>query len=246
VRSSAFGGLPVALLALVGAIWLATRDGDAPIVVMAVTLVVVWAALVWPRADYPHVQSALGLPLIALLAVVGALGRLGTVGSGVVDTVGFVALAWSVALVAVTTGEALRCRRLPHVRDLPHCDWLPIDAAVRTVELPALDQIEAIAGPSVLLLGWRAPLWYLVSGLDNPTAYDYPLASTFGPHGQADVVRKIESGEIRWVASSGAIAGSLAPCDIERYVSEHLSPVLSTPVATLYARAQRVSASTRE
>jgi hypothetical protein len=52
---------------------------------------------------------------------------------------------------------------------------------------------------SVLILRPDAAIWYLGSGLRNPTKYDFPYASTFGPKGQQRVIEAIRAGEVPWV-----------------------------------------------
>jgi hypothetical protein len=232
--ATAYAGLPIAGVALVAAVWLATIGEPAERVVVVCTLAVFWASLVWPRADAVHVHAALALPLVALILGVVALERANAIDGVYVDIVIGALFAWTLLLSLVVLLECVRCLRMPHDRGLPYCRWLPGDTRVRSEVLPSLQEIEAVAGRSVLLLGGYAPLWYLVSNLSNPTPYDIPAASVFGPHGQAQVVCQIQSGDIPWVASPEPVPGRLAPVELETFVFEHLTPVLTTPVATLF------------
>lgn len=170
----------------------------------------------WPRADEVHVRTGIG-PVLA--AGLGG-GRLLFPGA----TWGLAALAALAGLAALvisvrTPGPAGEPLGLPTdgVRTDP---WDP--AAVRRVGA----ELAEVTGPRVFLLRADAALMYLVTDLRNPTPYDYPLASVFGPHGQCEVIAALASGRIRYCCWAPILGGPLTPTELEATVAA--LPVVAT------------------
>jgi hypothetical protein len=69
----------------------------------------------------------------------------------------------------------------------------------------------------------------LVGELHNPTPYDYPAASTFGPHGQHDVAELLRHGAIAWVLCTDPIEGPLRPSVLVDAVAACSVPVDEVP-----------------
>ncbi|MEO6512737.1 MAG: hypothetical protein ABIO16_17190, partial [Nocardioides sp.] len=88
---------------------------------------------------------------------------------------------------------------------------------------------EELRGPTsgtVFLLRPDAAVWYLATGLRNPTPYDYPLASPFGPDGQRVLALNLGNGSVRYCCWKPAEAGALTPAELEAYVASF--PVVAT------------------
>jgi hypothetical protein len=117
-------------------------------------------------------------------------------------------------------------------RDLPRLRLLPV--MMQGLVWP--DDTESVvrtAGNEVFVLRRDAPYFYLSGRLENPTPYDYPLATTFGPHGQATIAAAINTGRLRWVCYPGPFGGRLAPTQLEELMGDR-TPVTSTALGGLY------------
>jgi hypothetical protein len=88
------------------------------------------------------------------------------------------------------------------------------------------EELRGLTRGTVLLLRPDAAVWYLATGLRNPTPYDYPLASPFGPDGQQVLVENLRNGRVRYCCWKPADAGALTPVVLEEYVAS--LPVLAT------------------
>ena len=170
----------VAMVVVVGApavcAWrvLATST-DEPIVGLALALC--GAVVAYPRFDGPHGVAA------ALLSVPGVVVAL------VDPPVALGVAAWGLVLVGLV-GRASLTRRRPYRRDLPSLKLLPVPR-LSGGRWP--DQTDDLP-PVVFVLRRDAALVYACGGVSNPTPFDYPAASTFGPRGQAEVIAAIDAG----------------------------------------------------
>lgn len=182
-------------------------------------LLAAWFLLGWPRWDSCHLRS--GLPFVTVAALVAghAAGDTRERLRSVVVVLAVALAAWGCALVVVGLRDAIRRGAFGPASDVPGfrgtgCPFTP-DA------IEDLAVASRLAGGVALLLGSPAPLAYLVAGIHNPTAYDYPYASTFGPTGQDEVVARLAAGDIRWVIRVYPLPGPMAPATIDRWVDRH-------------------------
>ncbi|GMQ86399.1 MAG: hypothetical protein BMS9Abin07_1976 [Acidimicrobiia bacterium] len=179
----------------------------------------------FPRADYNHLVAAMPLVLagLSLIAMWSGLSMAGVTVAGAVV---------AVVLVAGLLTAALAPRYTEFRRDLAHLKLLPVPRQ-RGTWPDDTAALRAVAGDEVFVLRPDASFFYLAGRLRNPTPYDYPLASTFGPHGQERVAAEIVSGAVRWVCQPGPIGGPLAPVRLEQLIAG-MTPVADTPVGSLY------------
>ena len=222
VLFAAYLVLPAVLLVSTGALWDLMTGGHAPgarlgdAAIVALGAVVVAAAV--PRADFGHVR---GLFPVAVLTVALALGAHP---AGVDAVPAGLRLFVALALAAVTAvALAISLRRIQVAR--------PSDDRLESAHGAVLRERT---GGRVFLLRGDASFWYLAGGLENPTPYDYPLASVFGPHGQREVIQDICDGRITWVCWPGASSGRLRPAELEDFVAQTMVAVEVTPAGTLY------------
>ncbi len=89
-------------------------------------------------------------------------------------------------------------------------------------------------GQPTFISGASAAFYYLLTGMKNPTPYDFPLAGAFGRNGQAEIIEDIRRGHIQYVCMSPLGDDELAPVQLERYVLERMEPVCDVGFCTLY------------
>ena len=241
VAATSFLVLPLLVVAvLVDLVVLASGRPEAHLdagIAMAAAGVALAGAV--PRADLPHVQGLLPTGLLAALVTIGAAdaGRVWwpPLPPLVLPLVA-VAAVWTLVALVVSLDTVHRVPvpgahadyDLPHLRGLPVQRWLPGTGPRQVHEL------RAVTGGSVFLLRPDAACWYLAAGLTNPTPYDYPYASVFGPHGQAQTIAAIRRGDIAWVCLPAPMEGRLAPAELQTFVQQSMEPVSETPAGILY------------
>jgi hypothetical protein len=117
---------------------------------------------------------------------------------------------------------------------LPHLRWIVMRRAqVAGLERDAAAFREAAAREPVFLLVPNAGLYYLVSGVRNPTPFDYPLVTAFGRTGMADVAARIEQGTLPQVCMR-PVTGLMAPEPLQRTVRARLKPAANLGPCVLY------------
>jgi hypothetical protein len=210
--------LTVLAAGLVAADLVASVVGDRAVSWPVLGLVVVALAALWPRADGVHVRCS--LPLWTAPGLVAA-DRLAP----------SLAVAWAVLLglaggvSAVVAVVERRGTRLPDATGTPFAGVNPWPWDLAEV-LGGGEELRGLTRGTVLLLRPDAAVWYLATGLRNPTPYDYPLASPFGPDGQQVLVENLRNGRVRYCCWKPADAGALTPVVLEEYVAS--LPVLAT------------------
>ncbi|MDH3731460.1 MAG: hypothetical protein OES13_10135 [Acidimicrobiia bacterium] len=188
------------------------------------SLCLVGLSVTYPRCDAPHVAAATGLALPGLWLVAEAAGIL----DGASPTA---AAVLSAALVAGLAGVVSRSRRATLRRDVPRCKGLPVSRH-RGVWPDQTDDLRAKTGGTVMVLHDAASFFYLSGSLINPTPYDYPYASTFGPNGQATTIEGITSGRIGAVCR-GEMDSNLAPHELLAFV-DTMRHVGDTPQGAVF------------
>lgn len=125
---------------------------------------------------------------------------------------------------------------LPHFRGT-----LARHALVATIEAEA-STLRARAEPRTFLLaGGRSPTLYLMSGLENPTPFDLPLAPAFGRSGQQRVIRGLETGQFD--VCYRPEESTLAPSRLEDFVRRQLKPLKDVGGCTLFSSGGRSAGS---
>jgi hypothetical protein len=189
-----------------------------------VGLALVGLAALWPRADEVHVRCS--LPMWTAPAAVAAdrLGpALGIAWAALVATLGLGSAALAVA-------ERRRTQLVePAATPFDGVNAWPWDLGE---VLAGGSELRELTGGKVFLLRPDAAVWYLATGLRNPTPYDYPLASTFGPDGQQVLADNLASGRVRSCCWAPSHAGTLTPVLLERCAAS-LPVVAQTRAGTL-------------
>jgi hypothetical protein len=154
---------------------------------------------IYPRPDPSHLVMAIPATGLAVAYFCGLLFR-GSVASGL-----------CLAGVLLAMGAQL--------------SWLSTREDGQGSHRPSDRIREAAHGQPLFLLVGDAPLWYLGSGVTNPTRFDYPLASTFGRDGQAEVIESIRNGRVQRVClqKSDDWQG-LPPTELLAFVRTRMQP----------------------
>ncbi len=79
-------------------------------------------------------------------------------------------------------------------------------------------------------------MWYVLSGVHNPTPFDYPLVTAFGLEGQATVRQAIIEGEITVVCMEPPTGYYLTARELEDYVLQAMRPGEDVGACQLYHR----------
>jgi hypothetical protein len=93
---------------------------------------------------------------------------------------------------------------------------------------------DRVQGEDTFILSLPAAFYYHVTGLRNPTPFDFPLSTAFGLHGQEEVIQALEQGQVCWVCVSPLGTHPFAPVRLERYVLANLEPAGETGWCTVY------------
>lgn len=195
-------------------------EGGSTVSLLGAALCVIAVASSYPRFDWNHVALTSPALAAALFMVYPGDGWLSALA----------AVLGAVCLASGWLGLLVELRRSDSRRDVASMRLLP----VRRINGVWPDDVKVVvqtAGPEVFLVNRAAPMFYVASELVNPTKYDYPLSSTFGRSGQADVIAALDRGEIEW-ACHEPIGPPLGPSELEDYLSSR-GEGLDTPLGSL-------------
>ena len=198
-------------LVLVDAVLATVRGGDGGVTRAVLGLALVALAALWPRADEVHVRCSLPLWTTPAVAAADRLSpALGIVWASLVAVAGLVSAVLAVAERRATAVPA------PTGTPFDGVNAWPWDLAE---VMAGGEELRRLTGGTVFLLRPDAAVWYVATGLRNPTPYDYPLASPFGPDGQQVLATNLASGRVRYCCWAPSLAGALAPTYLEEYVA---------------------------
>jgi hypothetical protein len=96
--------------------------------------------------------------------------------------------------------------------------------------------LEATGKWPTLLISAEAPLLYLISGLKNPTPFDYPMRAAFGSTGEDEVVAALSRGQIHQVCLGMSVTDSWAPHRLVEFVLTQMKTGPTLGVCVLYQR----------
>jgi hypothetical protein len=125
---------------------------------------------------------------------------------------------------------------------MPRLAGTPVDARRAARLRSQLQQLRAATGGKVFIVKSDAGFLYLGGDLTDPTPFDIPERTDFGPHGEDDAIRVIERSRVRFVClhpDSGhpkRRRASLSPLRLERYVRRHLVATGDFGTCLLYER----------
>jgi 4-amino-4-deoxy-L-arabinose transferase-like glycosyltransferase len=229
-----YGIAPAVLLGLAAA-WLRAEGAERRRVGVVGLFVLAASAAVHPRADAVHLR------FVAPVMLLGGWYAIHVLSQGL-------SRRWrrlgAIAAAAVLAPAALVLAALPALRiaaggarfsEVPHTRGVLIDPGRQERMLLTAQTIaRESAGGTTFILAPDAGFYYLVSGVENPTPYDYPLATAFGRTGQADVAAMIENGELDVVCLGLRRRDDLAPRLVVRAVRRTMEPGARTAACRVY------------
>jgi 4-amino-4-deoxy-L-arabinose transferase-like glycosyltransferase len=232
-------------LAFAGLLWAWAREDGGQRRLAAILLLFVGAAFVgvFPRVDINHMVCAVPTLLLGLAWATSHVRLLTNPRWG--------SLARTVLLVA--TGLWLTYHAFGSVRWMASglrsgryqfAPWPRFRGVFLRSDFVADTDVQAqvlrdsVRGDDTFILSLPAAFYYHVTGLRNPTPFDFPLSTAFGLHGQEEVIEAIEQGQVCWVCVSPLGTHAFAPVRLERFVLAHMEQVRETGWCTLYYNPQ--------
>jgi hypothetical protein len=227
--------------AFAGLLWAGTRAEGEQRRVAAILLLFVGAAFagVFPRVDINHMVCAVPALLLGLAwAASQVRWRIGLRWGSLARAALLVAIAlWLTyqtfgSLRWMANGLRSGCYQFapwPRFRGV----FLRTDFVADT-NAQAQVLRDSVQGEDTFILSLPAAFYYHVTGLRNPTPFDFPLSTAFGLHGQEEVIRLLEQGQVCWVCVSPLGTHPFAPVTLEGYALAHLEPVCETGWCAVY------------
>ncbi len=228
---------PAAALAAAWAWWQrpkAFRGAGFALVLFAAAAV----ASILPRADQSHFTVIAPLLLVAVGYLArGALPR----ATGSLLGLGCVALAG----VMMVTAPLLWVRTGSQVSTTVHVGGVVMAPGYESQLLDRAREIRtATGGGATFYLFPEAGMYYLLTGVHNPTPYDFPLRTAFGTEGTRLLTEELERGEIASVCLDrtwgmpGPLPGpfpELQPVELATWVRQKMTYVATLAACDLYA-----------
>ena len=203
---------PLALLAAAALAWALTRAGRQRLL-PALPFLLALAAVVYPRADADHISQAGPAIFGALVLAAPAFPAFLRRAAAALGTLLVAALFATLMVMGVhmLLSPEWVFTRLPHLRGLP----LHAAEARRLTELAAAVRRQR---QPVFILPAESSAIYLVSGVANPTPYDYVLVNAFAPGVQERLIEDIRAGRIQTVLRT-AVRDPLVPATLDQAVA---------------------------
>ena len=110
--------------------------------------------------------------------------------------------------------------------------WMNQD---RIAQFASTSEALRTAPQPLLLLNAYAGFLYLTSGVPNRTPFDYPLVTTFGPHGEEQLAGRIERSEFQSACIAPIAYLRLDPETLFSQVRSQMQPVQKLPICELFA-----------
>jgi hypothetical protein len=122
---------------------------------------------------------------------------------------------------------------------VPHTNGILITPTrERRMRATARALARAAEGRTLLLATADAGFYYLIADLQNPSPFDFPLATAMGTSGETELAAAVRAGEFDVVCLGfGRGDASLVPRELVQAIRETMRPGARTHACTLYERA---------
>ena len=188
-----------------------------------------------PRPTTTHIAAAVPFVLTGVVLAWRGVGARGVAA----PWVRWVAAAAVVVVVAVVAVPAATTA-VRGGATLPRFAGIPLRRARTRTLGHDLARLRTETGGSVFIVSPNAGFAYLAGRLDDPTPFDVPERSDFGPHDEQTAIAAVRAHPPKFVClrrgagrRSGAHQG-LRPVRLEQYLLEHSSFVADVGVCRLY------------
>ena len=228
--------LPPLVFALLLAAWVRGRFPDRSIAAILTAFVIAGYLVVYPRPGSSHVIYAVPVLLVGLGYAWGALRP--SIPLRLVRFAHLAAAVWLSAGLLLWGGRsAVHLLTDRYVfSTIPHFRGMLIQRdRHQALRQQAAALARAVDGRPALLVGRDACFYYLAARVKNPSAFDFPYASVFGPFGQEEVIRGIRENRIRAVFLFFDPVDRQSPVRIQNYVRERMAPVRKEEFGVLYS-----------
>lgn len=186
----------------------------------------------YPRFDISHIQVVVPLSIVCMFLGWAAI-RSEKASKSLPMRVGV-----GVAMSLVVLGTAGVVHQATIGRDyIPQAVYglgrvSPVGAKSVTNTIDALNKAP---GQRVLIVSQLAGLYYLSTGLQNPTPWDYPLMAALPPDTIIRIKRKLNAHAIDAVWLDSTLVGSpFEPKELQEFTRTRMRLVLSTPEGQLF------------
>ena len=190
--------------------------------VLRTQLICAIAALGFAYPRWDHVHMALCAPFVALsLASVRRLSIPAAGSFGAILLLQFI--VWGILIATPLPATLSAVKPFQGLRVSPEFAAL-VESA--NTQLPPRQRDDR----GIFVLHPAAATLYLASGVPNPTPYDYPLNSAFGPQSQQQVIQQIRTGLIPAVClpdplwTTDPLWSLFAPLELINYVRTEMEP----------------------
>jgi hypothetical protein len=216
--------LPIIALAVVAYAVLAKRRRDAQTITV---LLFAGAGLasVFPRADWSHLTSANPFLIIAGAHVWPTLRA--SLTQRAASFWIWLAGGWlSAGLTALVIAAVLQTHAPRQAwSTVQHFRGVMIERAVlEDLESEVANLRDHAADGELFMVGPNAGFYYLLSGLRNPTPFDYPFATTFGTAGEERTARAIREGAIKAACIDPSTPARFRPVAVETAIRQSMKP----------------------
>jgi hypothetical protein len=202
--------------------------------VIVISLAATSVLTIYPRADADHISFA--APGFIIAAIYSWHLLKPRMAAGLAWLLRIV--LWVLILASISLKLMLSYRDVTSTEyvwsNLPHLRYklLQVDYQAQ-IQNQARWLIDQTAGEPTLILSPDASLYYLLSGLKNPTPFDFPLLTAFGTSGVSEVKTALAERRIRRVCVT-KIDWPLAPVELEKYVESRLQLGTKAGSCSLY------------
>jgi hypothetical protein len=202
-----------------------------------IVLALIWIAVIAPRADVTHVFTGCALAATVALLALERAGQREILNDRWVGWSQVLIAIWLGLVILVRVGAVVRLSPRNATRFALSCRWVKFSEIDSTEAGAFATMVNETSNGRSFLLGCDAPLVWLITDLTNPTPYDYPLASTFGPYGEREVAAVLSAGTLPLVGIYGSIEGPNQPATILAALNESYSvDAFSAPPTLRIAR----------
>jgi hypothetical protein len=216
--------LPILTLAVLAFAVVARGQRDAQTMVV-VLFAGAGLASVFPRAEWLHLTVANPFLIIATAHLWPTLRAAMTRRAASLWV--WLAGVWlGAGLVALVCAAALQTKNPQQVwSTLPHFRGVMIErAALVDLEREVGSLRDNATEGALFIVGPKAGFYYVLTGLRNPTAFDYPFATTFGKAGEERTARAIREGTIKAACIDPAMPPRFRPLLVETAIRQTMKP----------------------